>query len=71
VPQLVVSVPGYGSPAQRIHRGRGHRINVETAFTPVPSLTAVGRLPFSNMAVSQQELDGPNPSRGPPNEISL
>lgn len=69
--RLVLSIPGYRSPAQRIHRIRGHKINVEAELVPTPSFFVVGRLPFSEMAVSHQELDGPNPSRGPPNLLFL
>ena len=69
--QLVVSLPGHRSPAQRQHRNRGKRISAGTTFVPATGLVAVIRLPLSNKAICQQELDGPNPSRGPPALLPL
>jgi hypothetical protein len=67
----VLSFPGRRSPAQRLHKIRGKRINVDTALIPTPEPCAVARLPFSNVLLTQKELDCPNPPRGPPTLFSL
>jgi|SRR5215831_1740544 len=69
--RLAVSFPNHHGPAQRLHRVRGPRINVETAVVPTPRFSTVGRLPFSDVTLRQQEFEGPNPSRGPPAQFPL
>lgn len=67
----VVSVPGHRAPAQRLHKSRGKRINIDSALLPAPGSSAIDRLLFSDMAMVQKELDCPNPPRGPPTLLSL
>ncbi|MBS1803814.1 MAG: hypothetical protein JST28_10640 [Acidobacteria bacterium] len=63
---VVLAAPAHRAPAQRMHRLRGKRINLDPSFVlpPAPSLVAE---PVSLLiTLHTQDLNGPNPSRGPP-----
>jgi len=62
----VLAVPPHRSPAHRTHRLRGKRISVDTSFVLVPTLPPLTRQSFSAVTLHIRDLDGPNPSRGPP-----
>lgn len=69
--QLYASAPAQNRPATRHHRIRGKKISVEREFTSAPRVFARTSFIFSAVTFLQQDTDGPNPSRGPPSQISL
>ena len=69
--QLVASTPGHHAPAPRLHRFRGKKLNIERGLVSTPRRITSTHFLVSDARVSQMELDGPNPSRGPPSQFSL
>jgi hypothetical protein len=69
--QLAASTPGHHVPAPRLHRIHGKKIGIQMgltstarSYTPTPFLNSDAR-------IGRQDMDGPNPSRGPPSPFSL
>jgi hypothetical protein len=62
----VLAAPPHRSPAHRTHRLRGKRISVDTSFILVPARTSIKKQSSSTVTLHLRDLDGPNPSRGPP-----
>ena len=50
----------------RLHRNRGKKINLQDAFVLAPERGSTVPYRFSLAPKVQQNVDGPNPSRGPP-----
>ena len=69
--QLVASTPGHHAPAPRLHRFRGKKISIERGLVATPRRITSTHFLVSDARVSQMELDGPNPSRGPPSQFPL
>jgi hypothetical protein len=69
--QLVAAMPRHHAPAPRLHRIRGKKINVQSGLVFMARSYAPTRFDISDAQVGQQDLDGPNPSRGPPSQFSL
>jgi len=69
--QLVASAPGHHAPAPRLHRIRGKKISMQGGLVPTPRSYTAAHFLASDARVGQQDLDGPNPSRGPPSLFSL
>ena len=68
---LLASLPGHHRPAPRLHRIRGKKIGIQRIFALTPRSDARANFLFSFASVIQQDLDGPNPSRGPPSQFTL
>lgn len=69
--QLVASRPGHHTPAPRLHRIRGKRINVQgNAILALQCFTTI-RVVVQEATSGLRIMDGPNPSRGPPSQLSL
>ena len=68
--QLVASAPSHRGPTT-LHRIRGNKISIERGFASAPRCFARASFLFSAASFNQQDMDGPNPSRGPPSQISL
>ncbi len=69
--QLVASTPGHHAPAPRLHRIRGEKISIQMGMIQTPRGCTSTRCLISDARVCQQDMDGPNPSRGPPSLASL
>lgn len=69
--QLVASSPGHHAPAPRLHRIRGKRIGIQRSLLPASGSYTPTLFALSDAKIGRQELDGPNPSRGPPSSLSL
>jgi hypothetical protein len=69
--RIAVKLPGHHAPAQRLHRIRGKKISVQRSLYLAAGRTALPGYVFSAVLVSMQDPDGPNPSRGPPSQVSL
>lgn len=69
--QLVASMPGHHGPTTRLHRIRGKKISIERGFTSAPRCLARTNVLFSAVSFIQQDIECPNPSRGPPSLVSL
>ena len=69
--QLVAFLPGHHAPAPRLHRIRGKKISIERGLAPPPPCSTPMYFLVSDTYAGQQDMDGPNPSRGPPSEICL
>ncbi len=69
--RVSVSVPGHRGPAARLHRKRGKKISIERGLAIAQGSSAPSRYLFSLAPVRVQDPDGPNPSRGPPAQLSL
>jgi hypothetical protein len=70
--QLVAPGPGHHhTPAPRLHRIRGKKINVQGSPLPLLQSFAATRYLVPDTLFGRQNMDGPNPSRGPPSPISL
>ena len=69
--QFVASMPGRHAPAPRLHRIRGKRISIRRGLLLTPGGCTPMHFVLSDAHVGQQELGGPNPSRGPPSPFSL
>lgn len=68
--RFAISNPGH-NPAQRLHRTRGKKINVEQSFTLAQGRSGGNSRAFADDSARLQDLHSYNPSRGPPTEISL
>jgi hypothetical protein len=69
--QLVAFRPAHHAPAPRLHRIRGKKISIERGLAQTPRGYTPTHFLFSDAREGQQEVDGPNPSRGPPSQFSL
>ena len=69
--QLVAAMPGHHGPAPRLHRIRGKKISMQRGFASAPRCYARTVFLFSAESFAEQEMGGPNPSRGPPSQFSL
>jgi hypothetical protein len=69
--KFVVSMPGHHRQAPRLHRIHGKKISIQGGFTSAPRFQARTSFLFSPTSLVQQDMDGPNPSRGPPSQVSL
>ena len=69
--QLVASRRGQHSPAPRLHRIRGKKINVQGSTILALQGIAATRFLVPDISSGLQSIDGPNPSRGPPSQFSL
>lgn len=69
--QFVAFMPGHHAPAPRLHRIRGKKIIIERGLEQTPPKYASTHFLISDAPSGQQEMDGPNPSRGPPSQFSL
>jgi hypothetical protein len=69
--QILASKPGQHTPAPRLHRNRGKKINIEGTAIPSLQCVAATRRQTSCMSFVQENSDGPNPSRGPPSQFSV
>lgn len=65
------SLPGQNRPAPRLHRIRGKKISIQRGFVAPQRCSAQSRYLFAMAPVTLEDPDGPNPSRGPPTQISL
>jgi hypothetical protein len=63
---VVLAAPAHRPPANRMHRLRGKRINLDTALVLPPALTLQATLSASTITLDIDSLSGPNPPRGPP-----
>jgi hypothetical protein len=68
--RFVGSTAGHRTPAPRLHRIRGKKISIQNGFTSAPRCYAQTIFRFSAAPFVQQDMDGPNPSRGPPSHLS-
>jgi hypothetical protein len=69
--QLMAAMPGHHSPAPRLHRIRGKKISMQRGFASAPRCYARMVFLFSAESIAEQEIGGPNPSRGPPSQFSI
>jgi hypothetical protein len=69
--QCLASTPGHHGPAPRLHRIRGKKISVQRGFASAPRCYASTGFLLSAASLVQQDMGGPNPSRGPPSQFSL
>jgi hypothetical protein len=69
--QLLAFTPRHHAPAPRLHRIRGKKINAERGFVLAPPRNTSTHCILAEARVLQQEMGGPNPSRGPPSQNSL
>jgi hypothetical protein len=69
--QSLASVPGHQTPAPRLHRTRGKKINIDGSVILALKCIVATHDPVADTWLSQLDPDGPNPSRGPPSQISL
>jgi hypothetical protein len=69
--KVAVSLPGHRGPAARLHRKRGKKISIERGLAIAQGCSAPNCYLFSLAPVRLQDTHGPNPSRGPPTELSL
>ena len=63
---VVLAAPAHRSPAQRMHRLRGKRINLNTSLVLPPATSPIAESSPLSVTPHTQDLNGPNPSRGPP-----
>jgi hypothetical protein len=68
--QLVAPTPGHQAPAPRLHRIRGKKISIQSGLISTPRSYTPTHFLISDARVGQQDMDGPNPSRGPPSQFS-
>ncbi|HTM15434.1 MAG TPA: hypothetical protein VL135_00965 [Terracidiphilus sp.] len=68
---VVLAAPAHRSPAQRIHRLRGKRINLDRSFVLPPASAPIAKPPSSIITLEARTPNGPNPTRGPPFHLSL
>lgn len=54
------------APTQRLHRVRGKRVHLDASLLLTHKQRPIGTLPFSAITLHAQNLNGPNPPRGPP-----
>ena len=69
--ELVGWLPNHHGPTPRLHRIRGKKISIQRAFALAPRCYTRTSFLFSFASAVQQDMDGPNPSRGPPSQLSL
>jgi hypothetical protein len=69
--RLVSSGPSHHTPAPRLHRIRGKKIGVQGSTILALECFAATRLLVPDSSSGLQDIDGPNPSRGPPSHYSL
>ncbi len=69
--QLVASMPGHHAPAPRLHRIRGKKISIQRGLVQMPRSFTPTHFLVLDARVGQHDMDGPNPSRGPPSQFSL
>jgi hypothetical protein len=69
--QLVAFTPGRHAPSPRLHRIRGKKISIERGPVATPRRHTPTHFLIADARVGQQEMDGPNPSRGPPSQFFL
>lgn len=69
--KIGASLPGHRGPAARLHRNRGKKISLQRGFAIARGCSEPSGYLFSLAPVRMQDPDGPNPSRGPPTELSL
>lgn len=67
--ELLPSRPGQYSPAPRLHRLRGKRINVQNSAIQALHCFVALRFLVPDALSGPQVIDGPNPSRGPPLQL--
>lgn len=65
--EVAYSLPAH-RPATRLHRNRGKKLSIERGFVRAQGFSAPSRYVFSMPRARLQDLDGPNPSRGPPTQ---
>jgi hypothetical protein len=59
------------APAPRLHRIHGKKINLQTGVALASQSCALTHVLIADARVRQQDMGGPNPSRGPPSQFSL
>jgi hypothetical protein len=59
------------APAPRLHRIHGKKINLQTGAALASQSCALTHVLIADVRVRQQDMGGPNPSRGPPSQFSL
>ena len=64
--RVMLRTGSHHSPAQRTHRLRGKKINIDTAFSVASRTSSITTLSMSKAKALIQEPGGPNPPRGPP-----
>lgn len=69
--QFMASRHRHHTPAPRLHRIHGKKINMQTGPAPAPISCTPAHVLVADASVDQQDMDGPNPSRGPPSQFSL
>ena len=69
--QFLASKRSHRAPATRLHRIHGKKINLQTGMAPEPLGCALIHILIADADVDQQDMGGPNPSRGPPSQFSL
>jgi hypothetical protein len=67
----LASAPSHHTPAPRLHRIRGKKINVQGSTILALRCFAASRYLVQDASSELQIIDGPNPSRGPPSQLSL
>ncbi len=69
--QLLASRPGQHTPAPRLHRTRGKKINIQGSTILALQCFTATRFVAADASSGLQIIDGPNPSRGPPSQHPL
>jgi hypothetical protein len=69
--QFVDSTQRHRAPAPRLHRIHGKKISVQAALVLTTRSCTLTHILVGDARVDQQDMDGPNPSRGPPSLFSL
>lgn len=69
--QFAASEHRHHAPATRLHRIHGKKISVQAALVLTPRSCTLTHILVPDVRVDQQDMDGPNPSRGPPSQLSL
>jgi len=69
--QFEASTQHHRAPATRLHRIHGKKISVQAALVLTPRSCTLTHILVPDAHVDEQDMDGPNPSRGPPFQFSL
>jgi len=69
--QFVAAEHRHHAPATRLHRIHGKKISVQEALVLASGSCTLTNFLVPDAHVDQQDMDGPNPSRGPPFPFSL
>ena len=69
--KLVATLPRHHAPAPRLHRIRGKKISIQAGLVLTARSYSPTHFLIKDALVSQQDLNGPNPSRGPPSLFFL